>query len=339
MKKVAVVGFGFMGVTHALNILKSGKLELKAIVEKDPAMVAKNLESSLGNIATGGIPAEAVRNLPVYTSLDDCLDREDVDALHICVHTRLHHPLARKALERGKSVLIEKPLSLDVQEGRELISLARDKGLVFMVAHVVRFMPAYALLKEWIDAGTYGPLQFLSLSRLTGIPAWGEWKNNPKVRASCGGALFDLVIHDIDFMQYAMGQPKTVDGRVLPGFLSDHDYLSARWEFETPGRTGIIEGGYIFHRRFPFESRFVAKFPDATAFYSTRDPRLITIAGDDSLDRVELGDPADGYLGEILYFADCLEKGGWPERCSPESSLRAIELCYEHIRKTEGETS
>ncbi|MDD8015282.1 MAG: Gfo/Idh/MocA family oxidoreductase [Acidobacteriota bacterium] len=339
MKKVAVVGFGFMGITHALNILKSGRLDLKAIVEKNPSMVARNLESGLGNIATGGIPADAVRNLPVYTSIDDCLDREDLDALHICVHTRLHYSMARKALERGKHVLLEKPLALDIKEGRELIALARNNGLVFMVAHVVRFMPAYALLKEWIDAGTYGPLEFLSLSRLTGIPAWGEWKSNPQVRASSGGALFDLVIHDIDYMQFAMGQPETIDGRVLPGCLSEHDYLSARWEFKNPGRTGIIEGGYIFHRRFPFDSRFIAKFSEASVFYGTHEPRTIRVAGDDRLDQVELGDPADGYMGEILYFADCLEKGRWPERCSPESSLRAIELCYAHIRKTKGEIS
>ena len=333
MKKVAVVGFGFMGITHALNIFKSKRLELKAIVEKDPQRVALNLQSNLGNIVTGDLSADAVRNLPVYSTLEECLDRENVDALHICVHTRLHYEMARLALERGKHVLLEKPFTLDVAEGRELIRLAREKRLVLMVAHVVRFVPAYQQLKEWVDSGTFGELQFLHLSRFTGAPSWGQWKNDPLVRASSGGALFDLQIHDIDFMQSMLGEPERIDGYVLPGDLSAHDFLSARWYLGPRRPNCMIEGGYIFHSHFPFESRFIARFADASVIYSTGDPQRISVAGERQLDKVDVGDPSDGYLKEILYFADCLEKNSWPEICSPESSLRAIELCYRHIHK------
>ena len=332
MKKVAVVGFGFMGMTHALNILKSGKLELRAIVEKNPRSVKENLKRSLGNIATGEVPDVEIRKLPVYSSLDECLDREDVDALHICVHTQLHHEMARLALDRGKHVLIEKPFTLNVADGRELIRMARRNRLVLMVAHVVRFVPAYRKLKEWVDSGTFGRLQFLHLSRAAGIPAWGQWKKNRAVRASSGGALFDMQIHDVDFMLSTMGEPARVDPFVLPGAMSRNDYLSARWHFSEPSRMGVIEGGYIFHARLPFESRFVARFEEASVFYSTLAPGVVSLAGDDSLERVVVGDPAEGYLEEILYFADCLEENRWPERCSPESSLRAVELCYRHIQ-------
>lgn len=333
MKKVAVVGFGFMGITHALNIFKSKRLELRAIVEKDPQRVALNLQSNLGNIATGDLPAEAVRNLPVYSTLEECLDKEEVDALHICVHTRLHYEMARLALERGKHVLIEKPFTLDVAEGGELIRLAREKRLVVMVAHVVRFVPAYQQLKTWIDSGTFGELQFLHLSRFTGAPSWGQWKNDPLVRASSGGALFDLQIHDIDFMNSVLGEPEKIESYVLPGDLSAHDYLSARWHMKQRRPNCMIEGGYIFHSPFPFESRFIARFDDASVMYTTRDPQRIAVAGERKLDMVDTGDPSEGYLNEILYFADCLEKNNWPEICSPESSLQAIELCYRHIHK------
>ena len=332
MKKVAVVGFGFMGVTHALNILKSKKLELRAIVEKNPRLVEENLQRSLGNIATGEIPAVEIRKLPVYSSLEECVDKEELDALHICVHTQLHYEMARLALERGKHVLIEKPFTLNVAEGRELIRVAGEKRLVLMVAHVVRFVPAYRKLKEWVDAGTFGKLQFLHLSRFAGIPTWGQWKHDRAVQISSGGALFDMQIHDSDYMLSAMGEPARIDGYVLPGAMSGNDYLSARWHFQEPPRMGVIEGGYIFHARLPFEARFVARFDDASVFYNTLDPRVVLLAGDSSLERVVVGDPADGYLEEILYFADCLEENRWPERCSPESSLRAVEFCYRHIQ-------
>ena len=331
MKKVGVVGFGFMGVTHALNILKTGGLELRAIVERDPALIEKNLDGGLGNVATGDAAAAAIREIPVFTSLDECLEKADLDALHLCVHTRLHYPLAKKALERGKHVLVEKPFTLDVGEGRELIGLAREKNLILMVAHVVRFMPAYRLLKDWIDARAYGELEFLSLSRFSGVPAWGEWRSDQAVRAGSGGALFDLLIHDIDFLLSAMGEPRTIDPLVLPGRLSHHDYLSARWRFADPRRVAVIEGGDMFHSRLPFESRYIAKFADASVSQSSHDPRGVQVADDASVRRVEVGDPADGYLNEIRYFAGCLEDNRWPDECSPESSLRSVELAYRHI--------
>jgi predicted dehydrogenase len=332
MKKVGVVGFGFMGITHALNILKTEGLELAAIVEKDPALIEQNLRANLGNFATGEVSAAAIRRVPVFTSMEDCLEKVDVEALHICVHTRLHYALAKKALESGRSVLVEKPFTLDVAQGRELIDLARRRGLVLMVAHVVRFMPAYRRLKDWIDSRTFGEIDFLSLTRFSGLPAWGEWKSDHAVRAASGGALFDLLIHDIDFLAHAMGEPAAIDALSLPGRLSDHDYVSARWRFANERRLAVIEGGDMFHVRLPFESRYVARFANASVSYSSLEPRIVHVAGDETLERVEVGDPADGYLNEIRYFGGCLEDNRWPEACSPESALRSIELCYRHIQ-------
>ena len=75
-----------------------------------------------------------------------------------------------------------------------------------MVGHVVRFMPPYQKLKKWIDSKEFGNLKFLSLSRFCGIPSWGQWKEK-NVKDLSGGALFDLVIHDIDFANYLLGMP------------------------------------------------------------------------------------------------------------------------------------
>src|SRR5665647_3540734 len=184
MKKVAILGFGFMGMTHAENILKNSDLDLVAIVDKNPTAVEEKLLSQTGNFATGGIKKEQI----------------------------------------------------------------------LMIGHVVRFTPPYQKLKEWIDNGKYGALKFLSMSRFSGVPAWGEWMDRRTSYGSSGGALFDLLIHDIDYVNYILGIPGSIKCDYLPGLLSKHDYISAMWNYFDKDIHVKIEGGNIFHSSFPFQA-------------------------------------------------------------------------------------
>jgi predicted dehydrogenase len=220
MKKVAILGFGFMGMTHAENILKNSDLELVAIVDKNPNAVEEKLLSASGNFAVGAIDQDKLEKVRRYTSIDDCLEFEEADAVHICVHTDLHYEMTRKVLLHGKHVFLEKPFCLDMRQADTLIRLAREKDKILMVGHVVRFMPPYQKLKAYIDKRTFGELKFLSLSRFTGVPAWGEWKDRRVSFGSSGGALFDLLIHDIDYVNYILGKPGSIKCNYLPGLLS-----------------------------------------------------------------------------------------------------------------------
>jgi len=171
MKKVAVIGFGFMGMTHTINILKNKDLSLVAIVDKDLDGIEKKLSSSDGNFSTGDIDPDVLASIHKYNSLDACMRNEDLDAVHICVHTDLHYNLAKKALSAGLHVFLEKPMTLDVSQGEKLIELAEKNKCLFMVGHVLRFMSPYQHLKDWIDNETYGKLKFLSVSRFSGVPS------------------------------------------------------------------------------------------------------------------------------------------------------------------------
>ena len=112
MKRVAVIGFGFMGFVHAQNILKCEGLELAAIIDKDKAAVANKVENPDGNFSTGETDVEVLKQVPVYESLDKCMEEQDLDAVHVCVHTNLHYPIAKEALNKGLHVLLEKPFVL-----------------------------------------------------------------------------------------------------------------------------------------------------------------------------------------------------------------------------------
>lgn len=332
MKRIAVIGFGFMGMTHTLNILKNPNLKLTAIVDKNPENIRKNLGEQSGNFSTGNIGAEELSSISIYSDFADCLKIEKPHAVVIAVHTDLHFALAKMALEAGVNVFLEKPFCLEISEGQQLISLAKDKNLILMIGHVVRFIPAYLTLKNWIETQELGNLEFLSMSRFSGLPGWGQWKEKQQDFGSSGGALFDLVIHDIDFAQWVCGKPSKVESKLLPGKLSNHDYLSAFWEYKN-GLSVKIEGGNNFHTAYPFQAAFMARFEQASVLYSGNNPENIIVATDKEITLVPAGDAMDGFSDEMDYFADCLINNQPPVKCTPESALDSIEICYQHINK------
>jgi predicted dehydrogenase len=330
MEKVAVVGFGFMGMTHALNILKNADLKLVAIVDKNRETIEKTLIDGGGNFSTGNIDPAVLNNIKVYSDFDECLKHEELDAVHICVHTALHYEMAKKALLYNKHVFLEKPFCLDIKQAEELIQLAEEKKKILMIAHVVRFMSPYQKLKQWIDSKEFGELKFLSLSRFSGIPGWGQWKDK-QVTDNSGGALFDLVIHDIDFASYALGLPSEIKCNYLSGGLSHHDYISAMWRYSDKKTAVKIEGGNTFHSSFPFQAGYMAQFDHASILYTSLKGDIIRIADDNSLTEVPAGDAGAGYYNEIAYFAHCIKNNTQPYECMPASSLDTIQLCYNHL--------
>jgi predicted dehydrogenase len=331
MKNAAVVGFGFMGMTHARNIIRHKDLNLAAIVDSNAALFSMESTVKSGNIQTGDFSVRDSGSAVKYTDFDKCLDSEDIDAVIICVHTGLHYEMTMKSLSRNKHVFVEKPFCLDIGQAQEMTDLARRKGRVLMVGQVVRFMKPYIILKKWIDSGEFGNLKFLHLSRFCGVPGWGQWKEG-KIAEASGGALFDLVIHDIDFVNYLFGSPDEIRSVTLPGKLSNHDYISAHWNYRTKGIDVRIEGGNIFHSSFPFQAGYMAGFEKASIHYSTSCGDKIRVSDDNEVREVSAGDAGTGYFDEMDYFSECIENNRLPEKCMPESALESIKLCYKHIQ-------
>lgn len=327
--RTAIVGFGFMGKTHAGNILRSDLMTLSAIVDRSPEAMD---QAMAGNLNTGSSDPSAWLSVRQYTDWDECLEKESLDLAYICVHTSMHYQMVMKALRKGLHVFIEKPFVLNVAEGEALIEEARRQQRKLGVAHVVRFMPAYIRLMECCRQETYGALKFLSLTRFSGIPHWGEWEKHRQDFGSSGGALFDLLIHDIDYVHYLLGKPDRIESLCRPGALSLHDYVSAIWHYEGRDWLVKVEGGNTFHARLPFEAGFKAMFERASVTWSSGNARELYVADDASLQTIALADVGEGYRDEGTYFARCIVDGTYPEACSAESSLDTVRLCHQHIR-------
>lgn len=321
-----------MGRTHATEILSHNNLELIALVDQDIDNILQNTSTEKGNLDTGSVSMELLDEVNKYKSYKECLDKEKPDSVHVCVHTDMHYEIAYEALERGINVFVEKPLSLNLEQGHDLIYLAKKKNLTLMVGHVVRFMPPYRQLRNWIGNNEFGKLEFLYLNRVSGIPLWGQWMDKQKEFGSSGGALFDLLIHDIDFAIFAMGgTPDRIISNCLPGKLSNHDYVSADWKYKDRKIDIRIEGGNIFHSQLPFRAAFLARFEKASISYSSDNPEMLLVSDNTKTRSFNAGKPELGFKNEIDYFYECIENSTEPVECMPEDSLKTIETCYRHI--------
>jgi predicted dehydrogenase len=136
------------------------------------------------------------------------LERDDIDAVSVCLPNKLHRPVAVDALEAGKHVLCEKPLALDAREAQEIADAAQKAGKKCMVAQVKRFSPEAQLLKKLVDGGELGPIYYAKSYwfRKRGIPGYGGWFTTKSL--SGGGPLIDIGVHLLDAAWWLAGCPR-----------------------------------------------------------------------------------------------------------------------------------
>lgn len=313
---MVVIGFGFMGVVHAQNIIAREDLELCAIVD-NRENVFNGIENT-GNKGKLDLSVERLKKTPVYKTLEECCQKESPDAVAICVPLFLHYELTKQALNLGLDVLLEKPFCPELKQCRELVDLAEEKKLILMVAHCVRFATEWEFLADCISDKRYGELKLLSTNRTSGEPTWGVWQDE-KIKQTCGGALMDLLIHDIDYVNSCLEMPSGIKVN-----LRCDDYWEIALKYPDNPAKISIKGGFL-HPHTPFSAEFVATFENASIRYNTLQPESINIGTDSGSESIRVY--GDMYANELEYFAKCILRRSKPEKCLPKASLRTIETC------------
>jgi len=183
---LAVIGAGYWGRKLIREYIalskKRSDLSLKAIVDKAKERLYK-ISVELG------IPAEKL-----YINYDDILKNPKINAVHIATPNETHYKIAMEALERGKHVLLEKPMALTSREAYKLAQTSESKGLVLLVGHIYRFNNAVTKVKEIVEEGKLGEPYYMKLY-------WTTLMNKlPQNR----DILFDLAPHPIDIVNYVL---------------------------------------------------------------------------------------------------------------------------------------
>ncbi|MDP6678996.1 MAG: Gfo/Idh/MocA family oxidoreductase, partial [Verrucomicrobiota bacterium] len=205
---IGIVGLGFMAAMHIRAYRQIDGANVAAICDLDPERLKGDFTEISGNIDADDPIKLDMSVVKAYQDFNDLLADDSIDAIDICTPTRTHLRMAKPALASGKHLICEKPLARTVAEAEELAAAAEEANGQFMVAMCLRFWPQWAWLKEAVDSGRYGKVQAAHFQRIAEPPAWGQAIYFDG--ETSGGALFDLHVHDTDFVQHVFGRPKSV---------------------------------------------------------------------------------------------------------------------------------
>lgn len=230
MIRIAVVGLGKMGLSHL------------AILRTHPGVEVVAVSDTFGMLLAG---INRYTGVPTYSNFEEMLDKEQPDAVLIATPSRFHGSMVRLALERNIHVFCEKPFCLDIEEGRALVALAREKGVVNQVGYHYRFLGTFIEAKRLLASGLIGKIYHIRAEAYGPVvlrPQGMTWRSN---KTEGGGCLYDYACHAVDLINFVHSTPSRVEGTIINSVFSadvdDEVYTTFRFP---DGATGQLAANW-----------------------------------------------------------------------------------------------
>ena len=323
---VAVVGLGFMGGTHLKAYQQIEGVRIAAVCDAARQPGPDGLLPAVGgNVGSNDAIQLDPAQTRIYSKFEDLLTDAGVDLIDICLPTSEHPRCSIAALAAGKHVVCEKPLARTSAQAREIAAAATSAATYFLPAMCMRFWPGWDWLKDQVDAGTYGKVLAARFRRVSSPPAWS--RGTYLKGSDSGGALLDLHIHDVDFIQFCFGRPKRLFARGVSKISGAIDHVVA--QFEVPGAGEIhAEGSWIMGDGFGFSMSYTVVFERAMADYDiARGPDALRLFEEGAAPRTLTPAGIDGYVGELKHMIDSIHARRPPSRVTVADALSAVEIC------------
>jgi predicted dehydrogenase len=220
--KFAICGAGEMGQAHFETLRSLKGVEVVAISDPDARLASPF----------------ASRGIKVYARSEDMIDELRADCVSIATPTAFHSALACRALSKGFNVFCEKPMARTVDEGLAMVNAAAAARKTLGVGYVLRFHDAYRLARELVQAGKLGSAGTVRTSRCA--QPGPDWRTDV---AANGGAAFELLTHDLDWLSWSLGPVTRIFARGLAKGRQrvEKDYVLAVLRFAC-GAIGHLEG-------------------------------------------------------------------------------------------------
>ena len=313
--KAAILGFGGMGHVHAAAYAGQKDVELVACCDIDPAQFErKDVELNFGKSGSSD-----TKTLKKYLSYEDLVRAEagKLDYIDIALPSDLHCEYAVRAMKDGFHVLCEKPMALNSADAKKMIAASKKTGKLLMIAQCLRFNDAYLVIKKAYDSGKYGKLLRLCAHRVSKQP--GGWFRDV---SRSGGALMDLHLHDIDFIQFMLGVPDELISfgvTVSSGGIDDSvtNYIYKNGPVVTAAGSWA-RCGWSCGMTAIFEKVTLELKNDEITLYDHKTGKTGPLKFRKS--------GHNHYFNEIAAFADAVRKGVTPVSATPESTCESIRI-------------
>ncbi|MEG1752547.1 MAG: Gfo/Idh/MocA family oxidoreductase [Christensenella sp.] len=313
--KIAVIGLGFIGITH-LQALKTAKnVVLVAVVDVNEALGKKTAQEY---------------GVLYYSDIESLCHTQAVDIVDICVPTWLHEDCIIYAAKQGKHILCEKPITFTMESYQRMVQAVTAANVKFMVAQVIRFWPEYVRIKELQERGEFGDIRQVAMRRLCETPNWSAWYSDPQ---KSGGALYDLMLHDLDFAQYFLGEMRCVYATGTQSETGCWNHVLANISFKN-GACASVEACNAAFGHFPFAMAMRVFADKMLAEYELHAGHNIDEIGERALYTYthkagaskQLIEETDPYTAEIDYFAQCVQQNKACDTVSIASAQNTLRL-------------
>ena len=315
MIRIGLLGAGFMGTTHGHAYTQIPGVQVAAVFDRNldkAEQLAQEISSR------------------VVKDFARILNDSSVDVIDITLPTPFHPDFAIRAFEAGKHVILEKPIALSLSDADAILEAAHRSGKFLMAAHVIRFWPEYMAMLEIIQSGRIGKPLIATAYRLSNMPQWADWFRDPQ---QFGGAVLDLQIHDLDFMNLLFGKPINVNAIGVQDETSGWNHVITQLEY--PEGRASVEASCIMPRDFPFTAglRVLCEggvleyhFRGGGASFEQGQPISYLLLHEPGQPSQSIHfPPGDGYLNELKYFIRCVEFNTPPDRITPSEARLAVE--------------
>lgn len=319
MINVAICGYGALGHVHADSLAGFDDVCVKAVCDINPEKLA--MQQVAFNIDAGECKFD-ISGSTTYTDYATMLETEALDAVVLAVPTDLHASFSIMAMNKGINVFCEKPMSISVEHCHDMIACRDENKVNLAIGQCLRFWGEYEYLKASIEDHRYGRLRSLHMERLGNAQGLSEWFLD---HHRSGGALLDLHVHDVDWVNSVLGKPDRMNAVGHIGITGGVDDLIAIWEY---GHTIVsIVGSWMYCGGFKMQYRAI--FDEATLEYSIHtNPTLMEYKLGAEPKPIAV-DTTSAYTREMRYFLDCVSKGQINEIVTAESTCESIALAHE----------
>jgi len=319
--KVGVIGLGMMGLTHLDVYQKEKGVKVVAISDLIPERLTGKVKAA-GNIkgqAKGGFDYDSVKQ---YDEGMKLIRDPEIDLVDICIPTPAHVKYAIAAFKAGKHVMCEKPTARHYKDALKLIEVAEKSKKFSMIGQCMRFWPGWVWLKDRIEKKTYGKLLSATFRRVAEPVLTTFYPDGRK----SGGAILDLHIHDVDFIQWCLGMPKSVSSVGYSLYTGEIDHVSTQYAYPK-GPMVTAEGGWVMQGGHGFKMFYNANFQRATAVFDLdKAPTPLTLYRKGKAPEVVKIPEGMGYTYELRYLLNCIRKGVRPTTVTVRDAAKALRI-------------